>query len=826
MIKPKIDPNTRAFRGHSEMSVAGLLLVLFASSAAAQSPPSVTSVSPSSGSGYSTTFTATFSDSGGASQIIASELLIRPSLNPSVSCSIAFMYGSFYLFNDVGNGLLTPITPGTSQAVSNSYCTIKGTGASSTSSGTTLSWTLSVGFSTAMSGTQQLYLSVLDGVTNLDSGWQDLGTWTDPTGSTDPRRIGVRPTGAYWGGSSNGENIDMLSGNLNFTMPLLNAQRRGGGTVPFNLAYNSQNWRQDSGGTWNLGADVGYGYGWKLLTGSLEPFWGAGTGYNTVDHYVFTDSTGAQYTLGTNNSGVWSSAESIYVWFDSNAGKLHFRDGTFWVMGDVSAASEEDAATEYPTIIEDTNGNQILITYQPGIGMSGTNSSARISTIEDVRAYETSAGGGINCYSNCAPPTYTTYAFTYNSDPIPHLTSITNYIQTGEAYTLSYTGGQTLTSPFNSETFGTTTWLSSIAVTSLAGANTGFTHDTSGELTKVTLPLGGYFGYTYSTNTYSSTSVSYREVTNRALYDGTTVQNYPVTHESSPTGPIHQYTVMVDPSGNGQKYWTFSTSGATMIGLVTRYQGQQLPGPTTKTQSDFTWTQDSTGNNYIYQNYTTLDPGASYQALKATVQELDVYGNVTQVQNFDYGNLATAARTYNYSYLNSGAYTSQYIFNRLVSATVTPAGGSAITLASNQYDVWGGGGLGSACTQLAMTAAGTGVREWDSAYTTSVTTRGDLACSSATSGYTINNYDASGNIVSTTVNGVTAQVSSTSATNFAVPSSFTVNSQTTSFSWNSFLGATSQTGPNGDTATTLYDSTRGNWRNFAVWRFEQRFLTA
>jgi hypothetical protein len=41
-----------------------------------------------------------------------------------------------------------------------------------------------------------------------------------------------------------------LPGNLNFSIPLLKVKGRGW-TVTFNLSYNPQNWRQDSGGTWN-----------------------------------------------------------------------------------------------------------------------------------------------------------------------------------------------------------------------------------------------------------------------------------------------------------------------------------------------------------------------------------------------------------------------------------------------------------------------------------------------------------------------------------------------------------------------------------------------
>src|SRR5215831_8007914 len=70
-------------------------------------------------------------------------------------------------------------------------------------------------------------------------------------------------------------------------------------------------------------------------------------------------------------------------------------------------------------------------------GATWVNSSARISQIEDVRGVAAQSGG------------YWTYAFTYNTDSPPHLTSITNGISTGENYSFSYTAGQTLVSPFN-----------------------------------------------------------------------------------------------------------------------------------------------------------------------------------------------------------------------------------------------------------------------------------------------------------------------------------------------------------------------------------------
>jgi chitodextrinase len=90
-----------------------------------------------------------------------------------------------------------------------------------------------------------------------------------PAGATEPRRIGVRPDGAYWGAA--GEQIDLRSGNLNYTVPLLKALARSGWSATLSLSYNSQMWRNDAGGTWKLGRDVGYGLGWRLMAGSITP---------------------------------------------------------------------------------------------------------------------------------------------------------------------------------------------------------------------------------------------------------------------------------------------------------------------------------------------------------------------------------------------------------------------------------------------------------------------------------------------------------------------------------------------------------------------------
>jgi RHS repeat-associated protein len=579
-----------------------------------------------------------------------------------------------------------------------------------------------------------------------------------PSATPEGRRVGVRATGAYWGAS--GENIDVRSSNLNFTLPLISAKARNGWGVNFALSYNSQNWRHDSGGNWKFANDVGYGWGWRLMAGSITPVY---SDPYTVSYYLFTDSTGAEYRLDQNSSNVWSSKESVYVYYDANASRLYFRDGSFWYLGCTSAASEADSGVLYPTLMEDSNGNQIIVHYMTAPGAGWTNSSARISAIEDVRTPGTNA-----------------YVFNYNTDSPPHLTGTTVYVPTGENYTFNYLSGQALSSPFDSQSYGTTTMLQSVVVNANYTDHE-FTYNGSGELTKIVLPYKGYLSYDYTTVSYSGAVVrSYREVVRRYLSkDGIATTQYSFSHEPSPSGDVHQYTVLDDPGGVGEKYWSFATSGLAE-GLVTQYQGRQLPGPVTKIQNDYTWAQDAVSNSYIQTALVTADPGQSYAAQKKTTQIVDTHGNVTQVNTYDYGNLTTPMRTDNFTYLTG--YESRYIFNRMVTSPTT-------TITYDQYSL----------------ASLSGVYEWDSSMQ-SVTTRGNPTTVVSSGGTQSMHYDIAGGVSNTTVNGVTTTATTTSTTNYAAPSQITVGSLSTSMSYNSFLGLTNETDPNGAQVSIGYDA--------------------
>src|SRR5262249_49966126 len=128
-------------------------------------------------------------------------------------------------------------------------------------------------------------------------------------------------------------------------------------------------------------------------------------------------------------------------------------------------------------------------------------------------------------------------------------------------------------------------------------------------------------------------------------------------------------------------------------------------------------------NPYVGTVVNTVNPGASQVQSKST-QTLDAYGNLTQSAVYDFGNLTTPVKTYNYTYLHNvdGNYDARYIRNRGTNVTVKPAGGPTTTLAMNTYDNYS-----TACGGTAGMALRTGAYQHDDAnYGTSVTYRGNV----------------------------------------------------------------------------------------------------
>ena len=91
---------------------------------------------------------------------------------------------------------------------------------------------------------------------------------------------------------------------------------------------------------------------------------------------------------------------------------LYFPSGVFWQFDCASQGIEGDATARYPTLMEDTNGNQILIRYKAGVAalngsggnvdMAWANSSSRMNGNQILIRYKPGiegldqSGGNIN----------------------------------------------------------------------------------------------------------------------------------------------------------------------------------------------------------------------------------------------------------------------------------------------------------------------------------------------------------------------------------------------------------------------------------------------
>ncbi len=595
----------------------------------------------------------------------------------------------------------------------------------------------------------------------------------------NPRRVGISNHAASWGGM--GESIDTLSGNLNYTFGIGQLKFRNGGGLPLALTYNSQNWRKTNSTVEKLGGDLGFGFGWRLLAGALTPVW---IDQYTFGYYLFTDSTGAEYKLDVNSAGVWKSKDGSYLSYDPATAKLWFHSGIFWQMGAASGGQEQDAGTLYPTIIQNSNGNYLQILYAPAIGSSTANTSSRPSL-----AWGNDGFG---------------YNFTYNTDSIPHLVSITGPPNSGQSRTFTY-ASTALTDPFNLVSYGSTTLLQTSVQTG-TNLTTTLTHNAHGELTRVDLPYKGALTWAHSPFTFLG-NVTIREVSSRGLIkaQGAPTVNYNLERNAGDSGQhLHTSLIVKDPSTVGAKKWTFSSANDYTRGFLTQLdETADWALATTLRRHVFTYAQDANTVPYLKATNTTLNPGTGAARESRTEQTVDLYGNVTEAKVFDFNQLTSPARTTycQYHFIVPGQPNPHYL-NRLPKNCYVSGGGSSQSLFSADYDVYPSNTLD--------TINGTAYWHDTPNYGTSYLTRGNITSSHRLGIYAGSiKYNLLGEVTqSTDAHGRQVNYSYSSASYFMVPTLMTPNSNPnlqTSLSWSTILSPTSSSQPNGTTVSYGYD---------------------
>ncbi|MCC7340221.1 MAG: hypothetical protein IT170_03965, partial [Bryobacterales bacterium] len=617
---------------------------------------------------------------------------------------------------------------------------------------------------------------------------------TSPTvSSTLPRRIGVSSLGSTWG--AGGENIDLLSGNLNVALPVLSALGRGGYAVPLALHYNSQNWMESSGVGAHYGRYQGAGYGWRLQFGAIRPVL---LGSN-LSHYVYEDPTGTEYPLDIVSGTLWRSSQFAPVLeYDAATNRLWFKDGSFWQMDCVAASGEPDSNSRYPTLMQDTNGNQIYVRYLAGKNASWANSSARISEIEDVRAVDLGS-------------TRRTYRFEYVAEQgypslPPRLYRIV--LESGlttEITTFTHSAVFTLKSPFTGVSTGVSARLLT-GITVSAGGSTSFQYGAgdSGELTRMTFPYGGTIDYTHATATYSSKKI--RAVTARALTPTAGGATYTYSFVRSGAGDIPASTQVIDASNASDKVWSFDTNPTSMyFGLWTQLDERERPSLSVKRRQAPAYDFHAPAKVFVKSVDTTMDPGTANAITARAGQWLDGYGNLVSSYGYQYTDLVNPAREMRFTYAHTlaggeyGFYAANRLLNRLQKVELKN-GANWIPLKQTTY----GNALavGSGCSPyLKNFATGT--------HCVGGPLRANAASVTAM-GQTVNfEYDITGNTQRTWGAAPEVAESFGSGTNFTLPEVITPNntpSLATSFSYNADFRATQTVAPNNAASQASYDA--------------------
>ncbi len=145
---------------------------------AAGGVPVANGVSPSSGSGPSDRFSFTVSDAGGSGFITGLTGLIASTLATTDACYIVYdrTAGTISLpYDNPANGA-SPVTPGGTQVVSNSQCTLTASDSTVVIGTTTVVVTVDLTFNANYFGAKNIYLDAIE--RGFTSGWSTAGAWT------------------------------------------------------------------------------------------------------------------------------------------------------------------------------------------------------------------------------------------------------------------------------------------------------------------------------------------------------------------------------------------------------------------------------------------------------------------------------------------------------------------------------------------------------------------------------------------------------------------------------------------------------------------------
>lgn len=634
---------------------------------------------------------------------------------------------------------------------------------------------------------------------------------TSATDGTTPASIAAgAPAGSY--SLSGFDNVNLYSGDLNFQMPLLGIEGRGGARMTVMLRIDSEHWRvekdvSDGPGysvTPNTWEGIRPGYGPGVLQGRRSCFISPTTNRCTraLTRLTFTAPDGTEYELhdqlyGGQPRGAGTSLGTTFVSADGTA-------STF-VSDTVIVNSSTVSDVIYPsgylmladgtryridsgvvTWLRDRNGNKLSFIYD---------AYSRVTTITDSLNRKVTVS-----YADLSTIFYD--QITYNGFGGASRTIKVWHAHLDQALRASYaieTYGQLFGGNGGGLTYDPNDMVSALDLPD--GRRYQFLYNSYGELARVVLPTGGAVEYDYTPDTGYLTDGAdyqiYRRLTERRVYpDGTNLEGKQVySFACSAPGSVKPWysTATVEhrsPSGAllaADKHYFYGSPVATLFQYNDptnyptwqegrEYQTESLDtdGTTVLRRTADTWQQRATvewwagsaddapaNDPRISQSVKTVEPAGANLISQETYAYDDTvpYNNRTDVYEYDYGTtpgqVGALLRHAHTDYVTSSAYTGTDVHLRRLAGqqwiSSDLAGTSKKSLIVFEYDNYAADSLHAALI------ARPGISGLDSAFSASYTTRGNVTlltkyadASGATGAVkTAAQYDVAGNVIKT-----------------------------------------------------------------------------
>jgi RHS repeat-associated protein len=607
-------------------------------------------------------------------------------------------------------------------------------------------------------------------------------------------QMGFPAYGSFEAGSADAINRQNL--NVNLIMPLVSGPGRG---LEFRavVSYNSSFWQNNSG-VWSSTVDGAYpNWGWNNQ-GWTGEFYGVGGRLNftntVVGHcgrllYHVTQTTNVSFVEIDGTTHLFPTVNYINTpqqcTGSGNTGTTtgYSSDNTGWFFS-ASAGVYSPSGVQFQSCkLKDTNGN---FTSCADVGTYTYTDSAGHVILE--------LGGNTNTSTFLYPDSTGTYqTITANEQSFNIKTNF------GCSGVVEYSGTATLP----------------VSIVYPNGLQYSFTYEPTpgnpgyitGRISQVTLPNGGYIQYQYG-GSNDGVNCSDGTTTNltRIVNDGSTSSTWTfsraqngsnwVTTETNPQMPY-------DSAAN-QGVYTFNSSGQKVSEKI--YQGSSTSGTLLRTINT-TWASNSSPATEVI----ILEDNSTQSEIETNY---DSNGNLLSLKEHGFGTGAPGSvlRTTAYTYLNSSAYVSANILDRVTEKSVADSTGTIQYVEDAAYD---GSALGPCPTGV--------VQHDDTNYPCSFTTRGNPTSittytnAAAKSGAVTKNttYDIFGNVVQADADCCqTMSWNFSSTTNYSYPDSVVRGTTggthtTTNYTYNAYTGqVASITDPNNQTTSFASDSVR------------------